>query len=320
MIIQDDFIGQNASIEIISNQGKPLAFPREWQPMLGDCDMLVAIPDTHIYVHRSNLDNFKYGAQTMFEFLRYLGKLKTQFARRGKRLRIYQLGDLYELRFPSQHNPSANTTAAEIKMSNKIYSGLINTMNSLRTHFLYGNHDFELRHFPGFRLGAIEGKVYLEHGFAADTWEDFSNPTAKLWYPAQLALLDLRKVEDFFGKLLVNTAIIRKDAHFAIGFKSGDKERTGITAAADYPKKQREYYTTRLLKHTSGKGTRVCIIGHTHRPFLDAKVDGGNYVFVDAGAWTEGRSDFAVVTNEELAICRYRRTSQMRRMKKKAKK
>jgi UDP-2,3-diacylglucosamine pyrophosphatase LpxH len=319
MKIKDDFIGPNNSIEIISNQGKPTEFPREWQPVLGDCDMLVAIPDTHIYVHHSNLDNFKYGAQTMLDFVKYLGKLKTQFARQGKRLRIYQLGDLYELRFPSQGNPSANTTAAEIKMSNKLYSGLINALNSLRTHFLYGNHDFELRHFPGFRLGALEGKVYLEHGFAADTWEDFSNPTAKLWYPAQLAFLELRKVEDFFSKLLVAASVIRKDEHFAIGVPTGAKERSGMTAAADYPKKQREYYTTRLLKHTSGKETRVCIIGHTHRPFLDARVDGGNYIFVDAGAWTEGRSDFAVVTNEELAICRYRRAPQTRRMRRKTK-
>jgi UDP-2,3-diacylglucosamine pyrophosphatase LpxH len=319
MKIIDDFIGQNSSLEIISNQGKPLALPREWQPVLGDCDVLVAIPDMHTYVHRSNLDNFKYGAPTMLDFLKYLGKLKAQFARQGKRLRIYQLGDLYELRFPSQGNPSANTTAAEIKMSNKVYSEIINAMNGLRTHFLYGNHDFELRHFPGFRFGALEGKVYLEHGFAADTWDDFSNPTAKLWYPAQLAFLELRKVEDFFGKLLVTASVIRKDEHFAIGVQSGEKERTGVTPAADYPKKQREYYATRLLKHTGGKDTRVCIIGHTHKPFVDAKVDGGNYIFVDAGAWTEGRSDFAVVTNEELAICRCRRAPQTRGARRKTK-
>ena len=49
----------------------------------------------------------------------------------------------------------------------------------MRTHFLYGNHDFELRHFPSFRFAALEGKVYLEHGFSADKWTDFANPNAE---------------------------------------------------------------------------------------------------------------------------------------------
>jgi UDP-2,3-diacylglucosamine pyrophosphatase LpxH len=307
MKIHDDFIGANQSIAIISNQGKPTEIPREWRPVLGDCDVLVAIADTHIYVHRSNLDNFKYGAGAMLNFLKYLKKLKDNFARQGKRLRLYQLGDLYELRFPTQRSLSANTSPSEIMMSHRTYSEIINTMNSLRAHFVYGNHDFEHRHYPGFRFGALEGKVYLEHGFAADSWEDFSNPNAMLWRPSQLAFLELRKLEDFFSKLLVSASVIRKDEHFAIGVPSGEKERAEMTKKADYSTAQFEYYTTRLIKKVNSKDARISIIGHTHKPYLDATVDGGNYIYVDGGAWTEGRSDFVVVTNEELAICRYKR-------------
>jgi len=310
MTILNDFLASNPNLAIISNNGRPTAIPPEWRPVLKDCDMLIAIPDTHIYVHRSNLDNFKYGAKSLLDFLKPLKKLKSKFAQKGKRLRVYQLGDLYELRFPGQGNPGPTTTPPEIMMSHRMYTEVINTMNSLRTHLIYGNHDFENRHYAGFRFGALEGKVYLEHGFAADTWEDFANPHAPLWYPGQLALLELRKVEDFFAKLLVKAQLIRRDEHFAIGVPSGEKPRGNMTTTAAYflrYKKQWDYYTTRLRQQTNGKDTRISIIGHTHLPYLDANVDGGNYIFIDAGCWTEGRSDFAVVTNEELAICRYKR-------------
>lgn len=48
-------------------------------------------------------------------------------------------------------------------------------------------------------------------------------------------------------------------------------------------------------------------MGHTHHPYLDANVSNGNYIYVDAGAWTEGRSNFVVVTDEEIALCHYKR-------------
>lgn len=307
MKIKEDFIRQNQRIGVLSNQEKPTEIPREWRPILDSCDILVAIPDTHIYIHNSNLDNFKYGANALLDFLKYLTRLKAKLAREGKTLRIYQLGDLYELRFPSTGNPGANATAAEIMLSHKTYSKIINMMNSSRTHFLYGNHDFELRHFPGFRFGALEGKTYLEHGFAADTWKDFSNPNAKLWEPAQLAFLKLREVESFFSDLLVAASAIKEDEHFAMGVTSGAQERRDLPSQDDYPENQKNYYSERLINHANGRDIRVCIIGHTHRPHLDANVDGGNYVFADAGAWTEGRSDFVVVTNEEIAVCRYQR-------------
>ncbi len=90
---------------------------------------------------------------------------------------------------------------------------------------------------------------------------------------------------------------------------SGETDRTDYPSEDTYPEQQKEYYTHSLIGHTNGPraDTRICIIGHTHHPYLNPDVDGGNYIFADAGAWTEGRSDFAVVTNEEIALCRYRR-------------
>ncbi len=55
------------------------------------------------------------------------------------------------------------------------------------------------------------------------------------------------------------------------------------------------------------EGCRITVIGHTHMPHLDATVDDGEYIYIDCGAWTVGRSDFVVVTDEELALCHYKR-------------
>src|SRR5210317_289792 len=157
MKIKKDFINANNKIKIISNGGKPTPIKKEWRPVLSRCEMLVIIPDMHMYVYNSHLDNFKYGAKVMLSFLSHLETLKEEMAFEDKTLRIYQLGDLYEQRFPGLHGP--NATAIEIRMSHPDYDQIVNTMTGMRTHFLYGNHDFELRHFPGFGFAALEGKV-----------------------------------------------------------------------------------------------------------------------------------------------------------------
>jgi hypothetical protein len=187
-------------------------------------------------------------------------------------------------------------------------------MDSMRTHHLYGNHDFELRHFPGFRFGAYEGRVYLEHGFTPDKWFQFDNPNAPLWEPSQLAFKALRDVEAFFTGLLVAAGVVRKDEHVAMGTTSGETEQGEYPPEASYLTNyylQRRYYSDRLLKNPDGAGARICIIGHTHQPyfgpFTDPNDPDQHYLFIDSGAWTEGRSDFVVVTDEEVALCRYRR-------------
>jgi UDP-2,3-diacylglucosamine pyrophosphatase LpxH len=307
MKIREDFIQGNDKIVVLSNNGTPTSIPDGWRPILGSCHILAVIPDMHMYIHDSTLDNFKYGADAMLSFLDHLSILKEDLALSDQTLRIYQLGDIYEQRFPSIKDSGSNATATEIRMSNSKYDQILNTMKDIRTHFLYGNHDFELRHFPGFGFGALEGKVYLEHGFVPDKWNDFSNPNAFLWEPSQFVFKTLREIESFFSDLLVDASVIEKDA--AIGVTSGKTEQTDYPSGDTYPKQQEEYYTRSLMEHRNGPlaDTRVCIIGHTHHPYLNPDVDGGKYIFADAGAWTEGRADFVVVTNEEIAICRYKR-------------
>jgi hypothetical protein len=307
MKITDDFIQDNGRINIISNKGNATPIPPAWNPVLSSCDFLVVIPDMHMYIRNSPLDNFKFGAEAMLHFLGHLGRLKDDLALDNKTLRIYQLGDIYELRFPSLAHQGLNATAAEIRMSHPDYDLILNTMDHMRTHILYGNHDFEHRHFPGFRLGAFEGSVYLEHGFLPSPFSE--NPNQPLWEAAQFGFKTLREIESFFLNIAVNAGWIRKDDHYATGVADGAIEQGKYPAETDYPLLQRNYYTKRLRDNPDGNNPRICIIGHTHHPYLylENNADSNGLIFADAGAWTEGRSDFVVVSNEEIAICHYKR-------------
>ena len=307
MLIRDDFIRDNRRITIISNGGQPFKIPAAWQPVLAGAAMLVVIPDMHMYVRGSTLDNFKFGAEAMLSFLGHLGALKEDLERRRQVLRLYQIGDLYEQRFPVPLSRAPNVTADEIMTSDPEYSHIIDSLARLRARFIYGNHDFEMRHFPQFRFAAVEGKVYLEHGFTPDPWHSFSNPRAALWEPGNFIFKGIREVEDFFGKLLADTRIIGKDAHFALGVPSGEQERASYPDEGNYPKRQWEFYSERLRRGANGREVRISIIGHTHHPYFNPAVEEGKYLFIDAGCWTAGRSDFVVVTEEEAAICHYHR-------------
>ena len=308
MKIKKDFIQGNKKIKIISNGGKPYAIPEDWQPVLSRCEILVIIPDMHMYIYNSNLDNFKYGADAMLKFLKHLDTLKEEMALEDQTLRIYQLGDLYEQRFPGLH--SANATAIEIRMSHPDYDQIINMMNGMRTHFLYGNHDFELRHFPGFRFAALEGSVYIEHGFTPDSWQDFSNPNASLWEAGQFVFLTIREINDLFANLLVAANVIQKDELYSWGVQSGKDPIYDYPSEKDYLKNYGhilKYYSDRLKKNAENKETKICVVGHTHQPYFKTDVNNGKHIYVDAGAWTSGRSDFVAITNEEIAICCYQR-------------
>ena len=205
MNIEDDFmrIGKrtNKRISIISNGGNATPIPKSWRPIQGSSDMLVVIPDAHMYMRQSPQNNFRYGAEALSHLLDHLEALKSDLESKGKLLRIYQLGDFFEMRFGSLASPGTNATPSEIRMSDPEYDLIINKMDYLRTHLLYGNHDFELRHFPSFRFGAVEGKVYLEHGFAPSPWSE--NPRNLLWEPAQLGFKVVREIESFFLNLAV---------------------------------------------------------------------------------------------------------------------
>jgi len=300
-----DIIGSESRIKVISGNGVPTVMPTAWQPVLSGCQAIVVIPDMHVAPATSPLDNFKFGAGAMLDFLQFLSDTKDALDDPAD-LKIFQIGDLYELRFPGSH---VNSTVTDISKSSDTYSKIFNALNDLNANKLYGNHDFENRHFAGFNFNYVVGKVYLEHGFAADDWT--ANPLNPLNDPMMLVFLKMREFNEFLDSMQTAVGVDMSDKNFSWGVTSGKDEVTTMPSTADYMKDYKriyDYYTARMRASAQGADCKITIVGHTHCPHLDANIDAGKYMYFDCGAWTVGRSDFLVLTNEEAAICHYSRT------------
>lgn len=299
-----DISGGSDRFQIISGKGKPTIIPKQWRPVLDGCQAIVVLPDMHMTPFTSPLDNFHFGADAMIDLLRYLGDKKDLLDDPAD-LKIFQIGDMYELKFPGSQ---VNSTVTDIAHSSDKYSLILNMMTDLGVNRLYGNHDYENRHFDGFNFYYSVGKVYLEHGFAADTW--MANPLNPLFDPTMAVFLKMRELNEFLDKLQTMAGINMSDKNFSWGVISGATEVSKFPADADYLKSYKiikDYYTKRMKAKAQGADCRITIVGHTHCPHFDSKVDDGKFMYIDCGAWTEGRSDVLILTNEEAAICHYKR-------------
>ncbi|NMC44201.1 MAG: hypothetical protein GYA46_09820 [candidate division Zixibacteria bacterium] len=308
MVRIEEFIGDNERIDVISGGGKSTPVPRSWRPLLDSCDLLVAIPDMHMYYYSSPLDGFRCGAEAMLHFLQHL-----DFVRRShpnRRLRIFQLGDLYELWF--SHPRTGRTMKPEdIWKSHPLYEEIHRLFCLLRVERISGNHDYRYVTNTDVQLNVREGKVHLEHGFTADRWYHFSNPHRPLWRAAMTGLKALRNIESGLrgraakrddGQLLRNSAW---------GIGSGEVELETFTKPEEYRRRSLLHYSRLCRNHREvSQPIRLVLVGHTHKPYIDPDFADGNTFYIDAGAWSYGRSDFAVVTNEEVAVCHYARQVQ----------
>ena len=128
--------------DILSNRGETHQVPASWQPLLGEYDALVVIPDMHMFYYGSSQDCFQYGARPMRDFLKHLVDVRDDYASRGKRLAVVQLGDLYELRYPHPKTGLPLTKEVIVK-SHRLYTEIIDLMHRLDTTFVIGNHDAE---------------------------------------------------------------------------------------------------------------------------------------------------------------------------------
>jgi hypothetical protein len=304
--IHDSFIQGNPRIEILSGGGSPTPVPESWRPILKDSEILVLVPDMHMFLYTSYLDNFKFGAEPMLDFLIHTDARRQQLSRQGLRLNLHQLGDMYELCFPHPKY-GRPVTVRDIRTSHPIYDEIIRLFHELECNYIVGNHDAEHRRRRGGEYSRRDGAVYLEHGYSADGWFHFSNPEHRHWRFSMKALRGIRRLESKAHQLRSRLSAWDDQRHAAIGVNSGDQERAEMPNPMDYPRRQLNHVENLVCR--SDQSPRVCVIAHTHKPYLDPHFAAGECIFVDAGAWTEGRSDFVVITNAEIAICRYKRAA-----------
>ncbi len=303
----NDIIRDSERISIISNDCDPTPIPKSWRPLLDACDVLVAIPDMHMYHYSSPLDGFRCGAEAMLSFLQHLERIRRSYP--DRRLRILQLGDLYELWFSHPHN-GRQMIPRDIWTSHPLYQEIHRLFRLLRVERICGNHDYRYITENDVRLAVRDGGVHLEHGFAADRWYHFSNPRRPIWRTAMAALKTLRRVESNFRGAPAISDDIPLLRSRAWGVGSGEMELDGFTRQDDYRQRSLLHYTHVLRdQQNEGHPVRLLLVGHTHKPYIDANFADGRGLYLDAGAWSYGRSDFAVVTNDEVAVCHYARSA-----------
>jgi UDP-2,3-diacylglucosamine pyrophosphatase LpxH len=130
--------------------------------------------------------------------------------------------------------------------------------------------------------------------------------------PFMLVFLKMRELNAFFDTLQTAVGIDMSDKNFSWGVPNGATEVSTMPTTADYMKSYKniyDYYCNRMRGSAQGPDCKITIVGHTHSPHLDASIDGGKYMYIDCGAWTSGRTDFLILTNEEAAICHFKRTA-----------
>ncbi len=308
MKICDDIIGDNDRIQIISGDGKPAAVPRHRGPLLRSTDVIVAIPDMHMYHYNSPLDGFRFGAEAMLDFLLHLEALSRRWYAYGRRLRIFQLGDLFELWFPNPHN-GPEITSYDIWRSHPLYSEIGRLFWDLGVQQIIGNHDYKKGKRSEGSMSFGMGNIHIEHGCRADQWYRFSNPGNILWRPAMSIFRAFRQFESGLKNAPLAGRLRHASTHRAWGNESGEIERSDFPDPRDYPRHSLDYYSRRMAVAAENDGLKsLYLVAHTHLPYLDTEFVGGRGIYLDAGAWSYGRTDFAIITSEEIAICHYRRT------------
>ncbi len=309
MSVRDRFIRDNRQINILSNRGEPYTVPSVWRPLLGEYDALVAIPDMHMFFHGSPQDCFQYGAPAMKDFLEHLIDVKQDMKSQGRRLAVVQLGDMYELRYPHPLTARRLTPEAVIA-SHPLYETIHNQLLRLETVFIIGNHDYELARSPERVVSANFGRVFCEHGYQADRWYHFSNPQRKFWETSMYLYSHFRRWEARVNKVRRLARNLSEGQQAALGILSGAQERSNPGDAIMYSRHRLKYYDRKFhIDLRRGAPTRIIVTAHSHVPLLYTHACNDHCWYVDAGAWTEGRSDFVIITNDEIALCRYKRAS-----------
>jgi hypothetical protein len=304
------FAQENPRIRILSNNGRPTAIPRSWGPILEDSDVLVCIPDMHMFLYDSPLDSFRNSASAMLDLLAYLEQVQKDLLSEGRNLRVLQLGDMFELCFP--HPEGGKVTVHDIRHSHRDYQEIINAFRRLDTTFIEGNHDFwyhKLRRSPDV---VCDGRVRIEHGFAADNWYYFANPYRPGWRPAVAALRWARGVQARAHRLKPQRLpFVRRRIEISrlLPQRDGDSR---MPDPRHYPRRQFAYFSRLLQSQDPASRPRICVVAHTHHPMISSSWAQGECLLVDAGVWTGGRTDFAIITNSEVAVCRYASEQQSR--------
>ena len=309
MSLVSDIVASSSRIQLLEQAGRPMYLRVPGRPAESG-RVLVAIPDLHLLNFHSAQDNFRFGAYAFLDFLMHLRELQASLRPLGVTLTPVQLGDMYELCHPPLHS-GRPLTVEDIVYSSPIYEAISRYMDEIGTLMIYGNHDYVRRLRADVHYSLHLGDVYLEHGYSADRWYHFSNPQRKFWSTGMAGLTFFRRIEGAVNNY-VNGPENRPRTPF--GLHPGYRDQADTAPPHSIPQRRIDHFRETVERvRTTGGPVRVCVTAHSHLPDLLWLDDAQRTVFVDAGAWTEGRSDFAIIAAGEVALARFDRSPVLER-------
>jgi UDP-2,3-diacylglucosamine pyrophosphatase LpxH len=296
-------------------------------------DIRIFIPDLHLISEKRRIEGgFTYGTNhtdLLTRVVTALGGWKAQAAP-DEVVEVYQIGDFLDLWREAATTDESPEVPARIKDDHQeLVLALLD--RRLKTHFLLGNHDFDLYRWPDY--AAWERRYYIPddgtgilllHGDYFDWVERLPEAVKEIF------------VNLFAARVPATTYVLGKMRALTIQMHAGRSYRNYIRAAQPAP-----IGAVRLLRDRDippewnvqragvsdaeslkfldlarqeclkanqqfGLNIRVAVIGHTHhaRIAVEETDNGGLFTLIDCGAWIEdcqAQGDAAPAPNAQIA-------------------
>jgi len=284
---------------------------------MGELEVAIVLPDIHLGagndVFSRGVLAQSYGAR-LTKFLNALAELRDQLG--ADKFRVVQVGDWYDF-----YRAPLPTAAAQVQAIEAQYPGVCNAARALPVWHCIGNHDAALYKEPNAttsRFGIAQpvgsNRMVAYHGHDTKTLEAIEN--ADLGAAIALNIVDVVALFPILSPLANFFQMVADDSFEEVwtkGNTAGDKpweKANGIEPAAwTAPWVHRDDEATlvraaRGLEYVTDEPVEVVFIGHSHRPGISwAWITAQRQTaLVDAGSWTYGRAEIAIVTPNGIGL------------------
>ena len=321
------------SLESVADVRLVAALRHEQLGFPNEKDLRVFIPDVHLIGEKRLIEGeFTYATnhpELLTSVLGALAGLRSQAAP-DETVEVYQLGDFLDLWREAPQPDEPPEVPARIKDD---HQDLIEAFldRRLKTHFLLGNHDFDLYRWPDYAgwerryylPDAAPGAIVL-HGDYFDWVERLPAPIKQIFVylfsprvaPSDYALGPMRALalQSHAGRDYRTRIQLAQPA--PIGSLRSPREdgvppewnvqREGVADAANLTFLDSAYQECLKANQEFGLSLKVAIIGHTHHARIAVReaADGSLFTLIDCGAWIENcqaPEDAAPSPNAQIA-------------------
>jgi hypothetical protein len=284
---------------------------------LGPVDVGIVIPDVHLGVGNDvfqTVDPTGKNAARFLQFLQALARLRDEVG--AAKFRTVQVGDWYDF-----FRAPALTADQQVAAIEAQYGDVCRAARALPVMHCVGNHDAALYKMPNAtasRFGIAQpigtNRVMAYHGHDTATLEAIREQD--LGAAIGLNIVDLVALLPILGQIVDFAQMVIDDSFqepWTKGNTGGDNPWPKSAGAAPVgwtaPWVARDdaaglVKAARGIEYVTDMPIQVAFIGHSHRPGISsAWITAERQVaLVDAGSWTYGRAEIAIVTRDGVGL------------------